>query len=108
MSFASYAGWSAYDTFLIMSLLGRPVYDPNPLRSNPNPKKSVSGSCHVRKLDWTLTALITTYLIVRQIFFTIENKNQEYKFLDGLHWLEIYGANKQLFSFLFFILFYTK
>ena len=54
----SIMGWPAYDTFLIVSLLGRPVYDPNPLRSNPNPKKPVSDSCHVRGLGWTLTPLI--------------------------------------------------
>ena len=57
VSIAGYAGWPAYDTFLIVSLLGRPVYDPNPLRPNPNPKKSVSGSCRVRGLGRTLTPL---------------------------------------------------
>ena len=54
----SIMGWPAYDTFLIVSLSGRPVYDPNSLRSNPNPKKPVSDSCHVRGLGWTLTPLI--------------------------------------------------
>ena len=44
VSIAGYAGWPAYDTFLIVSLSGRPVYDPNPLRPNPNPKKPVSCS----------------------------------------------------------------
>ena len=58
MSNMSIMGWPAYDTFLIVSLSGRPVYDPNPLRSNPNPKKPVSDSCHVRGLGWTLTPLI--------------------------------------------------
>ena len=43
--------------FLIMSLLGRPVYDPNPLKPNPNPQKHVSGSCRVRGLGQTLTPL---------------------------------------------------
>ena len=42
--FAGYAGWPAYDTFLIMSLSSWPVYDPNSLRSNPNSKKPVSCS----------------------------------------------------------------
>ena len=40
-----------------MLLSGRPVYDPNPLRPNPNPEKSVSGSCRVRGLGRTLTPL---------------------------------------------------
>ena len=57
VSIAGYAGWSDYDTFLIVSLSGQPVYDPNPLKSNPNSKKSVSGSCHVHGLGWTLTPL---------------------------------------------------
>ena len=44
MSITSYAGWPAYDTSLIVLLSSWPVYDPNPLRPNPNPKKSVSCS----------------------------------------------------------------
>ena len=40
-----------------MLLSGRPVYDPNPLRPNPNPEKPVSGSCRVRGLGRTLTPL---------------------------------------------------
>ena len=40
-----------------MSLSGRPVYDPNPLRPNPNPKKPMSGSCCIRGLGRTLTPL---------------------------------------------------
>ena len=60
VSIAGYASWPAYDTFLIVSLSGRPVYDPNPLRFNPNPKKSVSGSCRVHGLGRTLTPLLTT------------------------------------------------
>ena len=44
--------------FLIVSFSGRPVYDPNPLRPNPNPKKPVSGSCRVRELGRTLTPLV--------------------------------------------------
>ena len=57
VSIAGYAGWPTYDTFLIVSLTDRPVYDPNPLRSNPNPKKPVSGSCRVHGLGRTLTPL---------------------------------------------------
>ena len=58
VSIAGYAGWPAYDTFLIVLFLGRPVYNPNPLRSNPNLKKPVSGSCRVCGLGRTLTPLI--------------------------------------------------
>ena len=58
MSIAGYAGWPAYDTFFIVSLSSRPVYDPNPLRHNPNPKKPVSSSCRVRGLGRTLTPLL--------------------------------------------------
>ena len=58
MSIAGYASWPAYDTFLIVSLSGQPIYDPNPLRLNPNPKKPVSGSCRVHGLDRTLTLLL--------------------------------------------------
>ena len=43
MSIAGYAGWLAYDMFLIVSLSGQPVYDPNWLRPNPNPKKTCVG-----------------------------------------------------------------
>ena len=57
VSIAGYAGWPTYDTFLIVSLTDRPVYDPNLLRSNPNPKKPVSGSCRVHGLGRTLTPL---------------------------------------------------
>ena len=57
VSIADYAGWPACDTFLIVSVLGWPIYDPNPLRPNPNPKKPVSGSCRVRGLGRTLTPL---------------------------------------------------
>ena len=39
------------DPFLIVSLSGRPIYDPNPLRPNPNPKKPVLGSCRVRGFE---------------------------------------------------------
>ena len=53
-------GLPAYDTFLIVLLLGWPVYDPNQLRSNPNPKKPMSGSCRVRGLGRALTALQRT------------------------------------------------
>ena len=59
MSVTGYAGWPAYDTFLIVSLSGQPVYDPNPLRPNPNPKKPVLGSCRVRELGRILTPLVS-------------------------------------------------
>ena len=49
-----------------MLLSGRPVYNPNPLRPNPNLKKSVSGSCRVRGLGRTLTPLIIS------LFFFLE------------------------------------
>ena len=41
MSIAGHVGKPAYDTFLILSLLDRPVYDSNPLRPNPNPQNHV-------------------------------------------------------------------
>ena len=44
VSIAGYAGWPTYDMFLIMLFSGRPIYDPNPLRPNPNPKKLMSCS----------------------------------------------------------------
>ena len=37
--------WPAYDTFLIMSLSGQSIYDPNPLRPNYNPQNLISCSC---------------------------------------------------------------
>ena len=52
--------------FLIVSLLGRPDYDPNPLRSNPNPKTPVSGLCHVHGLDRTMTPLENTCEYIKQ------------------------------------------
>ena len=41
VSIAGHAGWPAYNLFLIVLLLGQLVYDPNPLRPNPNPQKPV-------------------------------------------------------------------
>ena len=64
MSIAGYAGWLAYDTFLIVSFTGRPIYDPNPLKPNPNPKKPVLSSCHVRGLGRTLTPLKKSVIII--------------------------------------------
>ena len=58
MSVANYAGWHAYDTFLIVSLSGWPVYDPNSLRPNLNLQKPVSSSCCVCRLGQTLTPLL--------------------------------------------------
>ena len=60
VSIAGYASWPAYDMFFIMLLSGRPVYDPNSLRPNPNQKKPVSGSCCVRRLGRTLIPLPDT------------------------------------------------
>ena len=57
MSIVGYTGWPAYDTFFIVLLSGRPIYNPNPLSLNPNSEKPVSGSCRVRELGWTLTPL---------------------------------------------------
>ena len=59
VSIAGYAGWPAYDTFFIMSLSGRSIYDPNPLRPNPNPKKLMLDSCCVCELGPTLTPLLS-------------------------------------------------
>ena len=69
VSIAGYAGWPAYDTFLIMLLSSRPVYDPNPLRPNPNPKKPVSGLCRVRGLGRTLTPLVLNEALLVQCVF---------------------------------------
>ena len=68
VSIAGYAGWPTYDTFLIVLLSGQPVYDPNPLRSNPNPKKPVSGSCRVRGLGRTLTPLVVVKALIQGDF----------------------------------------
>ena len=64
MSIAGCTGWPNNDTFFIMSLLGWPIYDPNPLSSNPNPQKPVSGLCRVCKLGWTLTPLLKSQAIM--------------------------------------------
>jgi len=47
--------------FLIVSRSGRPVYDPDLLRLNPNPQKPVSDSCRVRGLGQTLTPLTNIF-----------------------------------------------
>ena len=52
-----------------MSLSGQPIYDPNPLRSNPNLKKPVSGSCRVCGLGRTLTPLIKYNTGVKSFVF---------------------------------------
>ena len=57
VSIAGYAGWPAYNMFIIVLLSGRPIYDPNPLWHNPDPQKPMSGLCHVRGLGQTLTPL---------------------------------------------------
>ena len=58
VSIASHVSWSTYDTFFIVLLSGRPVYDQNPLRPNPNLQKLVSCSCRIRGLGQTLTPLV--------------------------------------------------
>ena len=57
VSITRYMGWPTYDTFLIVSLMDWPVYDPNPLKPNPNPRKPMSGLCRVRGLGRTLIPL---------------------------------------------------
>ena len=80
MSIVGYVGSPAYDTFLIVSLSSQPVYEPNPLRPNPNPKKPMLGSCRVRRLGQTLTPLDTRltygiywFLLITNITFKITN-----------------------------------
>ena len=68
VSIAGYSGLPTYDTFFIVSLSGRPVYDPNPLRPNPDPKKPMLSSCRVRELGQTLTPLTHTPLFY--LFFS--------------------------------------
>ena len=63
MFIVGHAGWPAYNTFLIVLCLDRPIYDSNLLRPSLNPQKPVSGLCRVRGLVRTLTLLcITIYL----------------------------------------------
>ena len=64
VSIASYADWPAYDMFLIVSLSGWPVYDPNQLRPNPNSSKPVSSSCCVHGLGRILTPLLKVQCII--------------------------------------------
>ena len=54
---------------LFRSLSSRPIYDPNPLRSNPNLKKPVSGLCRVHGLGRTLTPLIKYNTRVKSFVF---------------------------------------
>ena len=75
VSIAGYAGWPAYDTFLIVSLSSRPIYDPNPLRPNPNPKKPVLSSCRVHGLGRTLTPLEMIYIYI-YIYIYIQSLHQ--------------------------------
>ena len=62
-------GWPTYDTFLIMSLSARPVYDLNPLSSNPNLKKLMSNLCRVRRLGRTLTPLLLSKYLLYTLFY---------------------------------------
>ena len=57
---AGHVGQPVYDTFLIVSLSGRSIYDPSPLRPNPNPSKPVSCS----RVGSNIVALIILLLII--------------------------------------------
>ena len=74
MSIAGYVGWPAYDTFLIVSLSDRPIYDPNPLKPNPNQKKPVLGSYRVCGSSRTLTPLLISMTLKNNINLTQINK----------------------------------
>ena len=85
MSIAGYAGWPTYDTFLIVSLSGRPAYEPNPLRPNPNPKKNrvgfvscsrVGSNIDTPTYSWTLTLIPNwTYSVVTIFHFQCTTPN---------------------------------
>ena len=62
-----------------MLLSDRPVYDPNPLRPNPNPKKPVSGSCRVRGLGQTLTPLDGIDIFIGSHDYQEREHNQDYQ-----------------------------
>ena len=64
VSITGYASRPAYDTFLIVLLLGQLIYDPNPLRHNPNLEKPVLGSCRVHGLGRALTTLLQSSKIL--------------------------------------------
>ena len=51
VSIVGYVGWPTYDTFLIVSLS---VYDPNPLRPNPNPQKIRVGFMSCSRVGWNI------------------------------------------------------
>ena len=82
-----------------MSLSGRPVYDPNPLRPNPNPKKPVSGSCRVHGLGRTLTPLafgeFQEYYIFVELCYFIFVKLCYFEF--GLKCIHFFWSVKNLF-----------
>ena len=63
--------------FLIVLLSGRPVYDPNPLRPNPNLEKPVSGSCRVRGLGRTLTPLVVSRGSLQWVGHGVEKTRRE-------------------------------
>ena len=60
MPIAGYTSWPTYDTVFIVSLSSWSVYDPNPLRPNPDPQKPVLSLCHVCGLGRILTPLYLT------------------------------------------------
>ena len=70
MSIASYVGWPTYDTFFIVFLSGWSVYDPNSLRSNPNPQKPVSCSRVGSNID---TPNYNWFLFFAYIVFILES-----------------------------------
>ena len=47
--------------FGLTHLWPKPIYDPNPLRPNPNLKKPMSGSCRIHGLGRRLTPLFTMF-----------------------------------------------
>ena len=96
VSIAGYVGWPACDTFLIVLLSGRPVYDPNPLRPNPNPKKPVLGSCRVRGLGRTLTPLVFSELL------------QAFNSPIFLHSLHVFTSSFFFFSFYLLCVCFSK
>ena len=49
-----------------MLFSSRSIYDPNPLRPNPNSQKLVSSSCRIYRLSWTLTPLIAHQTLERK------------------------------------------
>ena len=73
-----------------MLFSGQPVYDPNLLRPNTNPKKPVSSLCCVRGLGRALTALSTIakkFEMGNQVFY-YKKKGLLSKILCSINHLE--------------------